>query len=244
MLKRIADLNFDEVLKIALHSEEYHRLIDFECAHLGISLLPDYPGSQPVVAEFKPDLMIYKIGSWGFTTIEAAQAVFNAITSHNPCREVTSKGISVLKPITSDDYYWPKIESQPVFSEIEYESIKADAEFANLELSAWKEKKKEYDRVENERKDVVKAFSKKREHALKVTAGVLRIAQNLKRYLELAQGSYPIAIGFLKEADKHGSVHLEGEDVYYCCTNGQQHFVISREVYQNNKMHEALGVTA
>lgn len=242
--KRMDDLSFEEILKLEKGSPEALRLIDIECAHAGISLLPENPGPEPKVANCEEDTTVFKVADVWFDKVETAQAILDLIIASMPCKRESVSGKRVMVPLKKDDYYFPKMETSRAFTTDGFKGIADSAEADNIIMSAWKAKKKEYDDILAERKEIVKSLSDKWNYALEVTSAIKKIKVSLNRYLDLAQGSYPIAVNFLADACKDSSIKLEEETVYYVCTNGQQHFVISREEYQNNKMHEALEVTA
>jgi len=241
-LKRLADLTHEEILAIPIGSERYLQTIDLECAHAGISLLPPHPGPKPETAASKPDTVLYKIGNWGFLKIEDAEEIIRLMTAKGLWRTRTDNGVQVLEPMPENDYYRPDIKSTPAYSATEFAKIKDTVAQQAAGLEDWNQNNKVYQEILQERKDIVKAFTTKVDYAREVTSGIAQILTNLKRYLVLAQGQYPIAVGFLKEADKTGGVHVEDDSVYYACTMGAHYPVITREQYQRDSMDTLLGV--
>jgi hypothetical protein len=241
-IKRLSELTFQELITISYNSEEYRQIIDLECAHAGVSLLPDHPGSKPDAAGSKPDAMLYKVGNWGFRTVTDAQDVIDAMVCKGIYAVESSSSVQVMKPMERDGYYWPEIKSIPAYTPEAFALIKDDVGRTAKLLADWKEKDSEYQSVLKERQSIITEFETKKQYANEVLTGIAKIRDNLKRYLTLAQGSYPIAITFLHEADKHGTIRVSEDDtVYFLCSNGEEHLVITREQHQKESMGDLLG---
>lgn len=240
-IKRLEDLTFAELIKIKRHSPEYNQLIDLECAHAGINLLPEHPGNAPVKPDIKPNSTIYKVGSWGFTSIAEAEAVVDFMVSKGIWKEENKSGVTVMTPIDENSYYWPEIKKTAVYTEDEYAQVKDTIKLVDTVYKEWKEKDDEYSAVLKERQEIIDRFDNKVAYASEVTYGIAKIQTSLTRYITLAQGSYSIAIGFLKEADKQEAIYIEDECVYYNCTTGKKHLVTTREQYQKDCMSNMLG---
>lgn len=242
-IKRMAELTFAELTSINYNSEEYRQIIDLECAHAGISLLPEYPGQKPTVSETKPDAMLYKIGNVGFASITDAQDVLEFMVSKGIYTVEHISSIQVLKPMKHDDYYWPTVNSTPAFTPETFATVKDVIADATAITAIWKEKEDEYNAIYKERKTIIEKFDQAVQYANEVLTGIAKITDNLKRYLVLAQGSYPIAVTFLKEADKHGTVQVDEDDsVYYFCSSGVKHPVMTREQFQKTSMNNLLDI--
>ena len=240
--KRLADLTNKEILAIKVGSPEYNHLIDLECAHAGINLLPEHPGNAPVTPDIKPDAQLYKVGNWGFKSILDAQSVINYMADKGIFQEETKANVSVMRPMDESHYQYPGVKTVPVYTEAAFAQIKSTLEETAAVQSAWKEKNDEYQAVTKERKAITDDFNKQVIHAEEIESNTTKICNSIKRYLTLAQGSYPIAITFLKEADKNGTIHIENENVYYVCTSNQHHLVMTREQHQHDSMANLLEV--
>lgn len=242
-IKRLKDLTFQEILSITRNSSEYHAIIDLECAHAGVSLLPENPGPEPKTPKHEEDATFFKIGDYWFKNPEHAQAIIDLIIASEPHKKDNLSGKKVMLPMKKNDYYFPKIETTQAFTLEKYQTIAESAEASDVILSEWRTKKNHYDSICDERKDVLKEMEKAWDYAKEVISGIERIKTSLVRYLEIAQGSYPIAVNFLKEACKDNSIELEDETIYYRCTKGEKHYVISREEHQTTSVGQLLGAT-
>lgn len=240
LLKRLEELTHDEILAIKIGSDEYNTIIDLECAHAGISLLPPHPGPKPETEGSKPDGVLYKIGSLGFLKIEDAEEVVQLMITKGLWKTESQKGVYVIEQMLPNDYHFPEIKSTSAFTASGFANVKDAVTKQSALLAIWDESNRVYSAVLKEREGIVKEFNEKIEYAREVNYGIDQIKSNLKRYLTLAQGTYSIAVDFLKEADKGNKVLVDEGDVYYASTSGEHHLVITREQYQQDSMNNLL----
>ena len=239
-MERLEDMSFEALLNIIPGSPEYEYIIDLECAHAGVSLLPDNPGPKPMAPDVQPDGALYKLGDWRFNDIAAAQEILECILKHGIWLDSSIGGVHVMERMDQSHYNWPDIKSTKAFTPAAFDKIKDELIKIEAEQADWREKNEAWESVAKERQSIIDKFNKKHDYVVEVQTGISKIKNNLTRYITLAQGSYPIAITFLKEADKQGNVFIEDEVVYYTCTSGIYHHVISREEHQKSSMTDLL----
>jgi hypothetical protein len=242
-IKRLNDLTHAELLAIVYDSEDYNNLIDLECAHRGISLLPPYPGLEPSKTAAKPDTQLFKVGNWGFATVDVANEVINFMVSKGIWKEESQSGVNVMMPLEENSYYYPEIKKALVYTQTAYDQIKDEVDKQATLYKEWKENNDVYSAIWKERKEVIKDFNSQRDYATELKNNMIKTHNSLQRYLVLSQGSYPIAVSFLKEADKLGDLRVdENDSVFYKCTRRQEHLIATRETHQQNCMSDLLGV--
>lgn len=203
-MESIYNMNKEQIL--GLSPESVKNLIDYECALQGVRLLPDLP-QEPARVEITPDQVAYKVGEFVFANSEDAVRVMEAITSVALYRtEYPGRGdysTNLIKPVTSDDYYFPKMSRINVFSPLAWDACKGKvAESAKLK-SYYDEAKTEYDAVCEAREgiaaDITELISTIRAEKRRYDFYVAEF----HRYLELAENNTQVAANFLTAAYKN-----------------------------------------
>ena len=240
---RIEELSFDEILAIQIDSPEWYKIIDLECAHAGVPLLPDHPGDKPKGLTYEEDITLHTVGNWGFTDPTVAQQIVDLITQNKPCTTNTKSRKEVVTPIPKGSYKWPSISIDTGYSQELFDSFEGEALKVADQISAWKEKKDTYDEALQERQDVIKTFSAQRSYASHVTEGVSQMQRTFNRYMELSQGIYEVATDFMVDACKNASMSKEDHDLYFMCNRGDKHLAISKETWQQESVERLLGAT-
>lgn len=200
-MKSIYDMSKEEVL--GLSPESIANLIDYECATRGIRLLPSLPVA-PELSKIEPDLNVYEVCGFAFTSPGDALAVLDILGSSELYRTVNpgsgDYSTKILKTVDTGDYYYPEIESVKVFSPELWEKVKA-------EKTANTERKRVYDAAKAEYDDAIKDRQAIIDDVTELIA-VIRAEKRkydfyvseFYRYLELAEGNAVIAANFLTAA--------------------------------------------
>jgi hypothetical protein len=201
-MKRIDELSKAEVL--ALTDEEITALIELECAVNGVPLLPAYP-IKPNVPKYEPDLQIFKIESVVLTSLDAATTIMEAY--NKVALYKMGYDDKYPKPMSEDDYNYPKIKKEKVMSAELYNKIKTEKEASDALMKAYESQKREYDNVLNLQKQHT-------EHVRNIVDNVWeekytkdRYKTEFDRYMKLADNNCSIAWNFLKNA------HSDVEDI-------------------------------
>ncbi|RLB94681.1 MAG: hypothetical protein DRH26_00570 [Deltaproteobacteria bacterium] len=241
--KRLEELTTEELLNMDMYSQSFQDLVDLECAHKGVCLLPPNPGEKPNVTKYKSDMLIFEIGGWGFKNREHAEAILAYIEDAGPCKRKAKNGEYVVVPMTPDHYNWPEITTKKCFSSEKFAQIKDSAKISADLIKEWSDLKNKYDNAVTERKGILEEIKNKIYIAKDIQDGIDSIIANFRRYITLAQGQYKIALSFLIDAYKDGSLLVKEDDIYYVSSANVYHLALSQESYRTGEMNSLLGVT-
>lgn len=211
-MKRFEQLTDDELLAIVDEPEQLKILIDLECAHRGIQLLPA-PPTPPVAPEAKADLTLYgvKFGysapDFFFPDPEVAARLLQFLNSlKGPFWTQNYERSGITTGRVAEDAHF-EVTDVKVYSRELWESIKA----ARIR---YEELKKEYDTAEAEykklseqREVVIDEINERVTEVLNWRRNVEALLSKFERYLRLADNQIPIAWGFLTDAEGLGRVN-------------------------------------
>ena len=190
-MKRLDDYSNEELL--ILKQEEIERLIDFECAHNGVPLLPD-PPDKPIVKNPDPDLELYYIEGFCLQNKEDADRVIEIINSMSRMKdEYYNRGY-----VSDDDLVNFTIKKE--FSKHLKNLSKGQRETARKIEENYKELKDAYDRIVQDRKEIINMVNSAITDAREEQNKIIRFKRLYARYLQLAEGEKDIAMNFLKAA--------------------------------------------
>jgi hypothetical protein len=196
-MKRFEDLTDAELLEMAAQEGNIEDLIDLECAHQGIPLLPAMM-EEPKKPEFKKDVTIYVVGSFKFFNQGEAMGLIDVL---NTCSltDTTGWGNSErLYPLS--DYNNPKMETKQIYSEALYSEIEKDLKaYENLK-DQYELAKREYDVVKTQRDEVSDDIWDKIKEIQAQEYKKEMYKDRFNRYLTLANGDRKIALNFLNNA--------------------------------------------
>lgn len=202
-MKRISELTEQELLNMTDEARELQ--IDFECAHLGIPMLPSAPGPEPTSSVILPTTKAYIICGLTMLDGDLAQRILAVVTSgqlyntefvNDNCWE----GPQYLVPLREGAYNYPTIKTENFYTAEERAKIKESVTQAKRDLDAWQIKRKEFDKTCQERwavaDDLSGAIGKARDTAFRKE----NIIREFDRYVGLAEGNTTIAMNFLLKA--------------------------------------------
>ena len=197
-MKRLADLTKVELA--SLSDQEVNDLIDLECAHASIPLLPDAPVA-PTKAELLPDLAMYQIDDLSFLSHEDATKVAALVATMDRVEPHYIPGPGYeqyAKPISKGTY--PDIATKRIYS-----GTAALGQGSLLVQQAARKKeyaeaKEAYDELVEKRGDVVNGVHEAIREAQREYARRSFLMAQYRRYLKLADGNGEIALGFLCDA--------------------------------------------
>jgi hypothetical protein len=232
----IKDLSIAEVINIAGNKDDFNRIIDYECAVRGIQLLPEHYGNAPDVFEAKEDIRTYKVGDYIFEKSESAQIVIDTILSQQPMRVERNGEHNVIRPLSHNDYYYPKLITASAMTVAQYDKIKDLSKQASEIMKVWTAKKNEYEQINSERKEVIAEFNDRAHIASQVMTAIGRIEEEFNRYVDLADGNETIGVKFLLCSRKDGSLSIDDNlRLMYIDTNNDEHFtgiVLEKNPYE------------
>lgn len=199
-MKRLADLTKLELA--SLSDQEVKGLIDLECAHTGIPLLPDVPVAPPK-AGLMPDLAMYQIDDMYFLSPEDANKVAALVVTMDRVEPHYIPGPGYeqyAKPILKGTY--PEIDTKRVYSAATASAQGSALVQQKASKDEYDEAKKEYDDVVEKRGDVANGVHEAIRAARREYARRNFLMTQYRRYLALAGGNSEIALGFLCDAYK------------------------------------------
>uniref|UniRef100_A0A6M3IZK9 Uncharacterized protein n=1 Tax=viral metagenome TaxID=1070528 RepID=A0A6M3IZK9_9ZZZZ len=195
-LKRLEDYTNEELL--ALSSENIDILIDLECAHAGVQLLPDKP--VPVVGnEINPDIDVFevKVESNYFANREDAAEVVDLISSKKRMHLGYVSGPSYKRKIKGPDISPIDIRISKIFSEDLWSRIGIETEMIESKRKEYDEKKKEYDHIVESRQEISGTVFNKISAARQEKHMFDMLCNEARRYLKLSLGDKEIAMRFM-----------------------------------------------
>jgi len=213
-MKRLEEYTNDELMKLT--DKEIETLIDLECAHEGVPLLPEDVPVKPAKPseDLEPDVTYYEFStSPEFMTQADAVAAAELIKQFDsPDTEWTygrGKSFDMFKGVKKRTQV--DIVSKKAFTAAHHAKI-ADAKSKyEMELDAYDKAQREYDSIAKNRRQtsqsVYDRLSEAREHFAKIQ----RYCTEFKRYLKLAEGSRQIAWNFLKSAHPEEDEFIDSE---------------------------------
>ena len=203
-MKRLESYNDAELAKFT--EKDIADLVDFECAHEGIRLVPPKP-VKPIDGLPEPDVTVYKISEIRLTDYTEAQQLINLA---NNCKSKVTVDwrSSYNRRYISGRQQDINYKERKYYSEKLYEDIATD-------IACLKERKEAYENLESEYKNILRdrdAIAKKVEKAIQESKRkdqrVARLKTEFHRYVQLAEGNQTIAWKFLMDARKDEHEYL------------------------------------
>lgn len=220
-MKRFAELTDAEVIEITNNQERVEQLIDLECAWQGIPLLPPHPGKEPELEELANDFPYYKVGNLCFADRKEAEEIFAAVQNMRLVdSDYSTHVVTDLKP---DDYNYPELEARAGVSKENYNAYHERTQLDRERKTAWQEQMNTYNKIDKQRSAIVQTFWD-RFHAIQsVREQITNINADLERYLTLAEGNQNVAINFMLNARKDGSLQERDGALQYIDEKGVSH---------------------
>ena len=207
-MKRLQEHTDEELIE--LKDEEIAILIDLECAHEGVPMLP----TKPVAPSYeKPvfDCKVFVIAGLVFTSAEDAGKVLEAINETTP---YDTDGYNDDKRLTKlSEYGYPKIAPELIYSIEKWEEIKDFAARNKKEQRSYNKLKDVYDEAAIGREDVVTTVWDAIRLAQQKAYQLKAIKDSYANYLQLAGGDAQIAMNFLIKA----GATMDNDLVYELC---------------------------
>jgi hypothetical protein len=190
-MKRLEDHTDEEL--VSLSQQQIQDLIDLECAHEGIPLLPEMP-KKPEIKKPEPDLTLYEVPDACFQNQEDANRVIDLMNSlPRMHQEYYGKGYVKSKELET-------IRMKKEFSEEARIRTKAQTASANEAENRYEKEKKTYDDIANQRKDVIDKVTEAVNEAFYEFRKISQYKKQYTRYLQLSEGEKDIALNFMRAA--------------------------------------------
>lgn len=225
-MKRFHDLTNEEILSIAEDKDLTLRLIDLECAYQGLPIAPKEPGPKPEKTDFPKDATYFEVGTFKFGSASDAAKVMDLLTTLQLYDTSYCNGDYILKPIYSDNYYYPKVEKGTCYTQKTYDKIKDELASMKQRNEEWEEANSEYNKALEARRGVTEKFWDTVHFLRSVNNAIENIQSDYAKYLDLAEGIKEVALNFLLHAHKEKKDLVEDAGVvYYVDEYGNKHEV-------------------
>ena len=196
-IKRLDEYTNEELLELT--EEQVKTLIDFECAHEGVALLPAEAPVKPAEEKVQPDTEIYEVSGLDyFKSHEDAKKVADLAASFE--RIDTVSGGSYTKKIAGISTTDVRVSIVKAYSESHYAKIATENARIDANLKAYKEAKAKFDEIQNSRSDITEGVLAKLGDARQEKQMINTLMAEAARYISLAQGEKEIAKNFMVHA--------------------------------------------
>lgn len=218
LMKRLNEYTDAELLELE-QAGDIELLVDQECAHEGIPLLPTLPLLKK--KEVHQDQRVYKIAGLYFESMKDAQKVLNLLKTMPLLKTTYAPGSNystlIVSPLEPNDYNWPKIEQEMHFSEERWGEVKKAVASQEEAKKAYEEAKKEYDRIEESRQTIRDEITERITAFQNYLFRRDQAHELFQRYLRLAENDAKIAGNFMSHANNTLWEEFEEELIHTSC---------------------------
>ena len=198
-MKLFAELTDQELT--ALTDEQVADYHDFACAQRGIPLLPAVPPVPPEIESPEPDVEVYSIGGFDFTTQAAALAVASVVGAQGSAYIGLGYGRDYRDKIVRSVVNQPiNISTSRAFSRTRYDEVAEMLDVRRKTQEEYETAKKEYDDAVASRQEIVGEINDRINEAWRRQRQRASLRTQFARYLTLAGGDAEIARKFLQNA--------------------------------------------
>jgi len=200
IIKRLEDYTNSELLDLT--NDEVEQLIDMECAHIGVRLLPDLP-KKPEVFKAERDATIFSVGGIEFLDPGEAQEVADFINTKRRAKtgHVPGPGYEpMLKGQENTDMV--SMFTKSVYSEAFYNTIASQKAQADAQMKDYTDAKKDYDEIMKERTSITEDVLDHIKIARLERQRLDMLCNEARRYMSLALADKEIAKRFMLDARK------------------------------------------
>lgn len=200
-MKRLEEHSKAELLELT--PEQINTLIDLECAHAGIRLLPELP-EKPDLEPPEPDVVIFNVEGATFVNLEDAQKVADLMSSLPRCRYYTWDNEGV-----KDENNPIVVQREKAFSPGHASRTANQKEEIKRRQKIYDDAKREFDKINNERKDIRESVHEALNVAQSERDRIDAYKREYDKYLGLANGDSEIAMNFLLKARNEETEFIE-----------------------------------
>lgn len=196
-LQRQEDYTDREIVEIYHNNKALGLLVDFECAHAGIPLLPELP-PKPEQPDIKMDAVAYEFKNFTLSSKALADRIIDLLKNADFVEIPYNRKCGEIKKF--DERYNSSYEIRPFFSMGLYR--KHEKELENFEKLKRERQiaESEYNEVNEKHGKIVKTISDRAKDAIKEQHRLEGIRRTLLRYVSLANGDVDVAMNFLENA--------------------------------------------
>jgi hypothetical protein len=195
-MKRFNEMTDAELL--LLDEQGIADLVDLECAHENVSLLPVQP-IKPVKPEHKKDATIYKVGSFHFIHQHEALNIEELLKNYSL---VSTEGYGInTRMVELKSYEEPKTEALPIYTEDKYKVIEDEINKFNAAEKTYNDAISNYKVIKGQRKDIENEIEDKIQALNANKAREDELKTLFARYLQLADDNAAMALKFLNNAN-------------------------------------------
>lgn len=195
-MKRLNEMTNGELLELT--DEEKTNLIDLECAHGGVALLPPLP-EKVEVSKPEKDMIIYEIPSFYLQNKDDADMIVDLVESRQ--MKMADYDWSGSERIFKEKSMEIKISCKKCYSKNTLDKYKSDNKEALEAKKAYDTLKDLYNDIRSDRKDIVEDIYGKINEAWKEKSRKDSLQISFDRYLSLAENNATTALKFLRDAN-------------------------------------------
>lgn len=198
-MRRLEDFTNDELVQ--LDDAGFDALVEIECAHEGIPMLPDHPGEAPTKADdLEPTVTLHEVAGYSFLTHEDAIEVAELIGTKETATTGYVSGPSYTQKIRKTEKRVPDVTTSKAYSEEQANRIAARLERYESKSREWEAAHNEYEGIARKREKVRTRVHEAVRAAREYEERILRTRATFDRYLALADNDAHIAWRFFKQA--------------------------------------------
>lgn len=197
IMKRLEDYADEELLNMT--EEQVEDLIDLECVHEGVRLLPELP-VKPTEKPPEEDFEFFEIEPLQLVDRKDATLIAETVADMDRVESKYESGPSYTRIVTGSKKEEPSIQKKTKFSEKYLNEVKATKQRIDERNKEYKGLKDEYDTVSEARSSIITNVLDKIKEARQAGKRLLALRDESHRYLKLSMGDKEIAQRFMSDA--------------------------------------------
>ncbi|MCK5613125.1 hypothetical protein KAR91_65230 [Candidatus Pacearchaeota archaeon] len=197
IIKRLEDCTDEDLLNMT--EEQVEDLIDYECVHTGVRLLPEMP-VKPTEEAPKEDFEFFEVSELQFVNKEDAEKIAELAASMDRIESKYESGPTYTRIVTGTKKEDPGIQKKKKFSEEYLNQVKVKKQRIEERKKEYNELKKEYDDISEARSSIIDNVFNKLKEARQAGQRLIALRDESHRYLKLAIGDKEIAQRFMTDA--------------------------------------------
>ena len=195
-MKRFKEISTEELVKLT--QKQIDDLVDLECAEENIRLLPVLPQEADFDIDI-PDITVYELPELQLTNKDDAKKVLDLMNTIKSQVTVEWRSSYDHRPVRKTTEILQYRESQRYSQEL-YSKIADKVTMRETAKENYNEAKKEYDEIEEQRKEIVQKVMAGINQAKLQDQRVENLKREFNRYMVLAENDRHIAWRFLEDA--------------------------------------------
>ncbi len=196
-IKRLEDCTDEDLLNMT--EAQVEDLIDLECVHTGVRLLPEMP-VKPDEAPPTEDFESFEIGDLQFVDRKDATLIVEIVAEMKRVETRYESGPSYSRVVTGSIKEEPTIQKKKQFSEQYLNEVKVKKQRIEERKKEYDNLKQEYDDISEARGSIIDDVFNKIKKARQAGQRLIALRDESHRYLRLAMGDKEIAQRFMTDA--------------------------------------------